>query len=85
MTQLALPMGRSFHHSTLKSPRLKILLAFLRECGDAGATTIQITEACRTTRASSDVSELRANGIRVEDSYEGMAESGRKIYRYRLA
>ena len=82
--RLDLPARRSFHHSSLDSPRLKKLLAFLQERGGSGATTFEITQQCQTTRASSDVSELRANGIAVEDSFEGTNENGRKIFRYRI-
>ena len=82
--QLELPSRRSFHHSTLDSPRLKKLLAFLRERGTAGATTFQITLACHTTRASSDVSELRANGIAVEAVEEDCTLTNRRIFRYKL-
>lgn len=76
---------KSFHHSTLESPRLKKLLAFLRERGTTGATTLEITQHCTTTRASSDVSELAANGVNVLTKFDGTTESGRKIYRYILA
>jgi hypothetical protein len=76
---------KTFHHSTLESPRLAKLLAFLRQRGQHGATTFEITAECLTTRASSDISELRANGIQVDCSCEGMTETGRKINRYKLA
>ena len=79
---------RTFHHSTLDSPRIKKLLAFLESRGDQGATTIEITSACQTTRASSDVSELnaclRGTTRYVEAEYEGENENKKKIYRYRL-
>jgi hypothetical protein len=75
----------TFHHSTLESPRLAKLRAFLRAQGAAGATTLQITQACTTTRASSDVSELRACGVAVVDRFEGTNENGRKVFRYFLA
>ena len=76
---------KTFHHSSLSSPRLAKLLAFLRECKARGATTLQITQACTTTRASSDVSELRACGVKVVDKFEGTNENGRKVFRYFLA
>ena len=75
---------KTFHHSTLASPRLQKLLAFLTERGAAGATTLEITQHCLTTRASSDVSELVANGLTVTTGYEGKTEDGRKIHRYTL-
>jgi len=75
---------KTFHHSTLESPRLSKLLSFLRQRGKRGATTFEITAELLTTRASSDVSELRANGIAVACVCEGKTETGRKINRYTL-
>ena len=74
----------SFHKSPLHAERMQKLLTFLRERGQHGATTLEINEHCSSTRASSDVSELRANGVRVVMSYEGKTESGRKIHRYAI-
>lgn len=76
---------KTFHHSSLESPRLKKLLAFLRDRGAAGATTLEICQHCTTTRASSDVSEARACGVAIVDKFEGTNENGRKIFRYILA
>lgn len=75
---------KTFQTGSLESPRLKKLIDFLRDCGTAGATTFTITLACNTTRASSDVAELRALGVPIAVAYEGKSEAGRKIYRYRL-
>ena len=74
----------SFHASPLQSSRMQRLLTFLRARGSQGATTLEINERCDSTRASSDVSELRANGLRVVASYEGKTESGRRVHRYAL-
>ena len=76
---------KTFHHSTLDSPRLAKLLAFLRERGAQGATTLEICQHCCSTRASSDVSEARANGVKFVEKYEGQNENGRRITRYFLA
>lgn len=76
---------KTFHHSTLDSPRIAKLLDFLKQRGHAGATTLEITANCETTRASSDISELRANGVDVSCSYEGKTATGRSINRYALA
>ena len=78
-------MSSTFHHSTLESPRLAKLLTFLRERGASGATTMQICHACQTTRASSDVSEARACGVKFVEKYEGLNQNGRKVTRYFLA
>lgn len=76
---------KTFHHSTLESPRLSKLMAFLRKCGARGATTLEITQGCCTTRASSDVSELAANGVLILTRFDGTTDTGRRIYRYILA
>lgn len=75
---------RSFHHASKDSPRIVKLVAFLRQRGTTGATSLEIADACTSTRPSSDVSEARACGIQVDCSYEGATETGRKIYRYRI-
>jgi hypothetical protein len=75
---------KTFHHSKLTSARLQKLLAYLQECGLRGATTLELCQRCITTRPSSDVSELRANGVQIETQFEGTNENGRRIYRYTL-
>ena len=81
---------KSFHHSSLESPRLKKLLAFLEARGATGATTFEITTNCETTRATSDTSELNAalraagDSRWVESVHEGESSTGRKIYRNTL-
>ncbi len=75
----------TFHAARLTdSPRLQAVLAYLRESGTEGATTLGILRNCPTTRPSSDVSELRANGIDVRCEYEGRSDRGAKVYRYTL-
>jgi hypothetical protein len=75
----------TFHHSPLTSPRMVKLIAFLHERGASGATTLEICQACCSTRASSDVSEARANGVRFVEKFEGTNENGRRVTRYFLA
>ena len=79
---------RTFHHADLNSPRIKKLLAFLEARGEQGATTIEITSSCQTTRASSDVSELnaclRSTVSYVEAKYEGENDNKKRIHRYYL-
>lgn len=75
---------RTFHHGDLNSPRIAKLLAFLKERGKQGATSIEISDVCCTPRSASDVSELRANGIGVTCRHESTSEAGRRIYRYTL-
>ena len=73
----------SFHFSPISSDRCQRLLAALRDA-PLGMTTMQINNATQSTRASSDVSELRANGYGVEAEYVGTNTNGRRVYRYRL-
>lgn len=74
----------SFHAASLDSPRLKKLLALLQERGESGATTMEICDQCASTRASSDISELRKNGVQVAMEYRGLNGNNRKVYRYKL-
>jgi hypothetical protein len=82
--QLNLLTSRSFHNASLDSPRIQKLVAFLKERGSMGATSIEISDHCCTPRSASDVSEARACGLDIVASYEGKSDTGRKIYRYRL-
>ena len=60
------------------------LIAALKSAGGKGLTTIEINERCQTTRASSDISELRQNGVEVQVDFNGTSQNGRKVYRYSL-
>ena len=60
------------------------LMAALENAGANGLTPIEINEQCQTTRASSDISELRQNGVELQVDYAGLSASGRKIFRYSL-
>ena len=79
---------KTFHHSTLESPRIAKLLAHLEAKGEQGATTLELCEQCISTRASSDVSELRACLVDsprwIETVFEGTNENGRRVHRYIL-
>jgi hypothetical protein len=77
-------MSATFHHAGLDSPRLAKLLDFLRAKGSAGATTLDLAQGCVSTRPSSDVSELRANGLNIVADYERETATGRRVFRYRL-
>ena len=68
----------------MKSKRLQKVLMRLRWWGKTGMTTFEIGLRCNSTRPSSDISELRANGKRISCKYEGLSADGRKIYRYTL-
>lgn len=73
------------HAATLaNSLRLQKVLEFLRERGQIGCTPAEIIRACPTTRPSSDVSELRHNGILIDCTYERETATGARVYRYRL-
>jgi hypothetical protein len=71
---------KTFHFAPLENnPRLEKILARLKR---GSATTVELTNDTGTTRASSDVSELRANGHVITCTYLKKAESGRKIFMY---
>ena len=69
--------------SPLTSDRLQKPLNALRLAGSKGLTPIELNQLCNSTRASSDVSELRQHGIEVDKTYVGKV-NGRMVYRYRL-
>lgn len=74
------------HAAKPDSQRLTRLMDLLRQRGDAGVTTLEINHLCDSTRASSDVSELRhATGAIVECRYIGQTGNGRRLHSYRLA
>ena len=70
--------------SPINSSRIQKPLNALREAGSRGLTPIELNEICQSTRASSDISELRQHGIPIEKHYEGESASGRRVFRYRL-
>jgi len=75
---------KTFHHSPIDSNRIRKIVDALLCAGKDGATTMELNRVCNSTRASSDVSEARACGVKIECRYEGKTHSGRKIYRYFL-
>ena len=84
-TQLELQTRRPFHAASLaRSKKLQRVLAFLRERGASGATTWEINQACQSTRSSSDISELRFNGIQIDCIPEGVNENGAQVNRFVL-
>ncbi len=48
-----------------------------------GATTRQLARMTGSCAVHTDISELRANGVKVSCVYEGL-HNGRRRYRYRL-
>jgi hypothetical protein len=71
--------------SPITSDRLQKPLAALRAAGRDGLTPIELNRICQSTRASSDLSELRQHGILIEKEYVGKSVGGRRVFRYRLA
>lgn len=59
-------------------------MAALRAAGLRGLTPLEINAQCNSTRATSDISEVRAHGFNIEKSFDGTTESGRKVWRYVL-
>lgn len=62
------------------SKRLQRVLAFLRERGDRGATTMEILRYRNVCTPC--INELRANGVRIDTIPEGKTEDGSAVYRY---
>ena len=82
-------MKSTFHHGDVKkSHRLRQVLFWLILCdcrGDGRTTTMEILNACPdTTRPSSDISELRANGVKILTTYVGKSANGSKVWSYKL-
>ena len=84
-TQLELAPRKTFQAASLAtSKKLQRVLAFLQLCASRGATTWEINQACNSTRASSDISELRYNGIQIDCIPEGVNENGAQVNRFIL-
>lgn len=67
-----------------KSPRLQRILAFLRQRGERGATTLEIAIECTVVNTATYVSELRQNGFTIERTHERTTPGGAAVHRYRL-
>ena len=66
-----------------KSARLQNMHNALRKAGGKGATTWELIHSAVSANVSSDISELRRNGIKIDCVRQGIG-SGRAIYRYWL-
>ncbi len=66
------------------SPKLQRILAFLRERGAQGATSLEITQACGTCAAATDVSALRHNGYAIDCERDQTHDPARRVWRYRI-
>ena len=67
-----------------RSPKMQAMLAFLRDRGAHGATSIELAQRFNLVAVATEVSALRHNGIAVDCEYEGETETGRRVYRYRV-
>ena len=77
-------MRPTFHAAKLSSPRLQRILAFLRQRGTVGATSLEIATECQTVCASTCIAELRAGGCSIHTIIERMTDSGATVFRYIL-
>jgi hypothetical protein len=78
-------MKPTFHAGHVeKSVRLKRVLQCLRDHRRFGITTLSLNRLAFTTRSSSDVSELRSNGYRIDCKFVGSTPDGLKVHRYHL-
>lgn len=66
------------------SPRLQRVLAFLRERGDRGATTLEIGIECKVAAASTYISELRHCGYDIMRACITANGSRVRVHRYWL-
>jgi hypothetical protein len=71
--------------SPMTSNRLQKMMGALRAAGTNGITPIELNNVCQSTRASSDISELRQNGVAIEKHWVGFSDNGRRVYSYKLA
>jgi hypothetical protein len=67
-----------------ESPRLQRVVAFLRERGNRGATSLEIAQECAVVAPSTYISELRANGLTVRSQQERTTDTGARVWRYWL-
>jgi len=76
------------HHAgkLSKSERLQRVYNLLIQQGKRGATTAQINATCHSTRASSDVSDLRRSltNKTIKCQFECVNQNGRRIHRFTL-
>lgn len=83
-TQATTTTRASIHAADLKkSARLQRVLAFLRDRGQAGATTMDIIRSCSVVAVNSVVSELRVNGYNITATRE-RDDGDTRVYRYRM-
>ena len=73
----------NFSHIENSKP-LQRMLAYLRQKGTAGATTLELVAECQIMNPATMASHLRFNGFQIDCSYERTSESGARIYKYRL-
>ena len=73
------------HAKLATSGKMQAMLAFLRERGTAGATSMEIAQRFHLVAVATEVSALRHNGIAVSCEFERVTETGRRVYRYRVA
>lgn len=59
------------------------VLAFLKERGERGATSIEILTATNCLRYSARIMDLRVEGHDIRGEREGTSEGGAEIWRYR--
>lgn len=76
------------HHAgnLTTSERLQRVYTLLHRQGKRGSTTAEINHLCQSTRASSDVSDLRRSltDKAIVCQFEGHSPNGRKVHRYTM-
>ena len=67
-----------------RSERMQAILAFMRERGTAGATSLEIAVRFNVLNVGTEMSALRHNGVNVDCEFERETETGRRVYRYHV-
>lgn len=81
---LPLASGRIRAANLRRSPRLQRTLAALVRAGQGGATTLELHQATGSMAVHTDAAELKANGCRIRQWYDGKTASGARVSRYAL-
>lgn len=73
------------HYAALEnSPRLQRVRDFLVSRGSLGATTHEIIVLANVCAVNTAISELRANGLKIDCEYERETETRSRVHRYTL-
>jgi len=72
------------NHRTSKNATIQRLVECLEYAGEKGMTSWTLSSQLATVCVATVVAEARRCGYDITCEFEGLSDSGRKIYRYRL-